>query len=292
MTGDAPAGAKMTGDARKLAQDHLRAWCDGDPEAVAATAASYADPDSGGVLSGPALAAHAAATLARFRGPGFETGHLVGDADAAVLGWTLRADHREPYLGMPATGGRAEVSGTDLVTVDGRGAHVRRSYDRLALAESLGYTARFVPAADEVREFGVSARAGSARTERPGALVLTWLEVRDDAEAAEVDLLSVEIVKSLRAARGFLGLTTFDLGDRKYTLSAYDRLESVRAVHARPHQRAMRRFFKSGLCERVHTSVWRPVSARDYARCPGCAATVRTDAACGCGWTPAAVPTL
>ncbi|MEW9555568.1 ester cyclase [Nonomuraea sp. NPDC050783] len=279
-------------DARKLAQDHLQAWRDGDPEAVAATAASYADPDSGGVLTGPDLAAHAAATLDRFRDPGFEVERVIGDADAAAVRWTLRADHRAAYLGMPATGGRAEVTGTDLVTVDAAGAHVRRSYDRLALAGSLGHTARFVPAADETREFGVSARAGTARTERPGALVLTWLEVRDDAEAAEVDLLSVEIVKSLRAARGFLGVTTFDLGDRKYTLSAYDRLESVRAVHARPHQRAMRRFFKSGLCTRVHTSVWRPVSARDYARCPECATPVRTDAACGCGWTPAAVPTL
>ncbi len=35
----------------------------------------------------------------------------------------------------------------------------------------------------------------SARTDRPGAFTLTWLQVRDPAEAAEVDLLSVEIVK-------------------------------------------------------------------------------------------------
>ncbi|KAB8191014.1 hypothetical protein FH608_033425 [Nonomuraea phyllanthi] len=281
-------------DARKLAEEHLQAWRDGDAGAVAATAATYADPDTGGVLSGPALAAHAAATLARFRNPRFEVERVAGDQDAAAVFWTLRADHRDSYLGMPATGGEVTVTGTDLVTAGPDGAHVRRAFDRLALAGSLGYTARFVPEADEVRQFGVSARASSGRTERPGALVLTWLEVRDDAEAAEVDLLSVEVVKSLRAARGFLGVTTFDLGDRKFTLSAFDRPESVRAIHARPHQRAMRRFFKGGLCTRVHTSVWRPISARDLARCPDCSALVQvgTDAACDCGWSPAAEPTL
>ncbi|MFG1709979.1 ester cyclase [Nonomuraea sp. M3C6] len=281
-------------DARKLAEDHLQAWRDGDPGAVAATAVTYSDPDTGGVLEGPALTAHAAAVLARFRNLRFEVDRVVGDQDAAVVSWTLRADHRDAYLGMPATGGAITVSGTDLVTVDGNGAHVRRGFDRLALAEALGYTARFVPGADEAREFGVSARAATGRTERPGALVLTWLEVRDDAEAADVDLLSVEIVKSLRAARGFLGVTTFDIGDRKFTLSAFDRPESVRAIHARPHQRAMRRFFKGGLCTRVHTSVWHPVTARDFARCPDCSAVVAvgTDAACGCGWTPDAASTL
>ncbi|MEV4066797.1 hypothetical protein AB0J22_42270, partial [Nonomuraea dietziae] len=180
----------------------------------------------------------------------------------------------------------------DLVTAGAGGVHVQRVFDRLALAEALGYTARFVPAADATREFGVSARAATGRTERPGALVLTWLEIRDDAESAEVDLLSVEIVKSLRASRGFLGVTTFDVGGRKFTLSAFDRPESLRAVHARPHQRAMRRFFKGGLCTRVHTSVWYPVTVRDYARCPGCAQVVAAGSACGCGWTPDDASTL
>ncbi|GAA3444546.1 ester cyclase [Planomonospora venezuelensis] len=281
-------------DARKIAEEHLRAWSDGAPEAVAAAVASFSDPDSGGPVAATALAAYAAAVLGRFRNLRFEVERVVGDAGAAVASWTLTADHRDTYLGIPATGGAVTVRGTDLVTVDADGAHVRRGFDRLALAGALGYGARFVPESDGTREFGVSARAATGRTGRPGALVLTWLEVRDDAEAADVDLLSVEIVKSLRAARGFLGVTTFDIGDRKYTLSAFDRPESVRAVHARPHQRAVRRFFKSGLCTRVHTSVWRPVRARDYARCPDCAAVVATgaDAACPCGWTPGDAPTL
>ncbi|MEU4329875.1 ester cyclase [Nonomuraea dietziae] len=279
-------------DARKTAEAHLEAWQAGDAAAVAACAGTYADPDCAGPLAGEALAAHAAATLARFRNLSFEVDRVTGDGDAAAVSWRLTADHREAYLGMPAAGGAVTVSGLDLVTAGPDGVHVQRVFDRLALAEALGYTARFVPAADATREFGVSARAATGRTERPGALVLTWLEIRDDAESAEVDLLSVEIVKSLRASRGFLGVTTFDVGGRKFTLSAFDRPESLRAVHARPHQRAMRRFFKGGLCTRVHTSVWYPATVRDYARCPGCAQVVAAGSACGCGWTPDDASTL
>ncbi|GAA4536433.1 MULTISPECIES: ester cyclase [Nonomuraea] len=281
-------------EVRKVVEAQLAAWSAGDPAAVAATVASYADPDSGGVLSGDGLAGYAARVLGRFAGQRFLVERMVGGEDEVAVFWTLRADHRGAYLGMPATNGTVTVSGTDLVTLDHDGAHVRRSYDRLALAEALGYAARFVPAADETRQYGMSARVPTGRTERPGALVLTWLEIRDDAEAADVDLLSVEIVKSLRASRGFLGAATFDAGDRKFTLSAFDRPESLRAVHARPHQRAMRRFFRSGLCTRVHTSVWYPASARDYARCPSCAAVVATreGAACACGWTPEDAATL
>ncbi|MBP2707923.1 ester cyclase [Microbispora sp. RL4-1S] len=281
-------------DARKIAQHHLEAWCAGDADAVAAGIASYADPDTGGPLTGERLRAHATSVLTRFRDLRLTADVITGDADAAAVSWTLRAGHREAYLGMPATGGAVEVRGTDLVTRDGDGVHVRRCYDRLEVAEALGYRARFFPEADGTREFGVSARVSTGRTERPGALALTWLEIRDDAEAADADLLSVEIVKSLAAARGFLGVSTFDLGDRKFTLTAFDRPESLRSVHARPHQRAVRRFFKGGLCTRVHTSVWLPSVIRDYARCPDCAAVVAvgTGAACACGWEPGHAPML
>ncbi|MDR8412914.1 ester cyclase [Nonomuraea sp. 3-1Str] len=295
MTAQPPTPApEAAADVRKAAEAHLDAWRAGDAGAVAAAVATYEDPDSGGALAGAALAEHVTRTTARFRNARFAVDRVTGDADAATVSWTLLADHRESYLGMPATGGAVTVSGADLVTRDERGVHVRRLFDRLALAEALGYTARFVPGADEAREFGVSARAATGRTDKPGALVLTWLEIRDDAEAADVDLLSVEIVKSLRSSKGFLGVTTFDIGARKFTLSAFDRPESLRAVHARPHQRAMRRFFKGGLCTRVHTSVWYPATIRDYARCPACGTVVAAgkDAACACGWAPEDASTL
>ncbi|MFI0424806.1 ester cyclase [Spongiactinospora sp. 9N601] len=269
----------------KLAHDHLKAWEAGDATGVAHTVRSYTDPDTAGPLSGAELEEHAGAVMERLRGLRFEVEHVVEGPEAAVVSWTLRADHRTAYLGIPAAGRSFEVTGTDLVT---GGAHVRRCFDRLAVAEALGYGPRFVPAADEVREYGVSARMTAAKVAPPGALALTCLQVGDRAEAAEVDLLSVEVVKSMRASTGFLGLATFDIGDRKFTLSAFDRPESVRAVNARPHQRAMRRFFRGGLCTRALISHWLPAAIREYARCPGCAGvvTVEDGTACNCGWVP------
>jgi hypothetical protein len=272
-------------DARNIAERHLEAWQSGDAEAVAASVAAYSDPDTGAELSGDALVKHATETLARFHRLKFVVEEITGDGDAATVWWTLQADHRAPYLGIPGTGGTVSVRGADVVS---EGPRVRRIFDRLAVAEALGYTARFVPEADEVRQFGVSARVPTGRTEPPGALTVTWLEVRDGAEAADVDLLSVEVVKSLQASKGFLGLATFDVGDRKFTVTAFDRPESVRAVHARPHQRSVRRFFKGGLCARVLTSVWVPTLIREYARCPACDTVVKVgpDKSCACGWVP------
>lgn len=279
-------------DMRQIAEGHLKAWRSGDAEAVAASVDAFGDPDTAGPLSGDALAAHAAEVLARFANLRLHVEHLVVTEEVAVLSWTMEADHRASYLAMPAVGGSVRITGTDLLTREGDTVRVQRHFDRLAVAAALGFEARFVPEADEDREFGVSARTTLGRTARPGALALTWLEIGDGAQAAEVDLLSVEVVKALRASKGFLGASTFDIGNRKFTLSAFDRPESVRAVHARPHQRAMRRFFKGGLCTRALTSIWLPATVSEYARCPDCETVFAADfsteagAACGCGWVP------
>ncbi|MGX7825650.1 nuclear transport factor 2 family protein [Actinokineospora sp. 24-640] len=258
---------------------HLAAWRDGDPDAAAAAVASFTDPDTDKPLSGHALAAHAREWLARFPGT-FEF-----TVDGPVVSWTLTAAHRDSYLGMPGTGAELVVTGVDVLTEREDGLHVRRGFDRLAVAEALGYTAKFVPREDGDREFGVSTRT-PGRPGTPGAITLTWLDVRDDDEGADVDLLSVEVVKALRASRGFLGAGTFDIGNRKYTLTAFDKPDSVRAVHARAHQRAMRRFFKGGLCTGAYTSVWTLARESHFARCGGCDTMTAAGKTCDCGWTP------
>ncbi|AUS77258.1 hypothetical protein C1701_01490 [Actinoalloteichus sp. AHMU CJ021] len=281
-------------DPRQTALRHLRAWEEGDIAALTDLVDDYQDPDLPDPVSGDDLAAHAQRVLARFAGPRFTVDRVVADGTSAHVSWTLRADHRAAYLGMPATGGTAHVAGTDLLTTQDGRTEVRRAFDRMALAASLGYQPRYVPSADTERQFGISSRTLRNPTGEPEALVLTWVQVRDDDESAEVDLLSAEVMKSMRPARGFLGAATFDLGDRRFTLSAFDRPESIRAVHARPHQRAMRRFFRGARYGRAFTSVWSRTSTRDYARCEGCGVVVAVhDAAtCDCGRTLPPEPLL
>lgn len=268
------------------------AWRAGDPAAVADAVASFADPDTPEPVAGADLVAHVEAVLTRFPDLALDFAPPADAGDTAVLTWTLSATHRAPYLGVPGTGGAASVSGADVLTaVDGE-VRVRRYFDRVALAASLGQSAKFLPARDELREYGVSARTPSGRTAYPGVLAFTYLDVRDDAEGPEVDLLSTEVVKSLRASQGFLGSGTFEMGNRKYTLTAFDRIESVRAVHARPHQRAMRKFFRGGLCTGAYTSVWTLDRQSVHVRCPDCREVVDVSAGrtCACGTTPTPGP--
>ncbi|MFY1699588.1 ester cyclase [Solwaraspora sp. WMMA2101] len=277
----------MTTKLAQIARAHLDAWQAADADAVAGTVDSYQDPDTAGAIGGDDITRHATEFLHRFRNARFEVRHAVADETTVVLAWTMSAEHRAAYRGVPATNTTLSIDGVDTVARLGETVRVTRQFDRLALLEALGYQSRSLPADETDRYFGTSSRIRSGRTARPGALVLTSLQIRDDAESAEVDLLVSPIVTALRAARGFLGMSTFDIGDRKFTLSTFDTPEAVRAVHARPHQRAVRRFFQGGLCLRSMTSVWQSTSVHDFARCPRCAAVVAVHKGptCECGWS-------
>ncbi|ONI90733.1 SnoaL polyketide cyclase [Saccharothrix sp. ALI-22-I] len=268
------------------------AWRERDAAAVAAAVAEFADPDTPEPVGGADLVAHVEAVLTRFPDLALDFAPPADAGDTAVLTWTLAATHRAPYLGMPGTGGAAAVVGADVLTVVDGAVRVRRHFDRVALAASLGHTSRFLPAREDMQEYGVSARTATGRPDYPRVLTFTYLDFRDDVEGPEVDLLSTEVVKSLRASQGFLGVGTFEIGARKYTLTAFDRPESVRAVHARPHQRAMRKFFRSGLCTGAYTSVWTLERESFFLRCPDCQEVVDAGAGktCACGTTPTPDP--
>ncbi|MBB3052456.1 hypothetical protein FHS23_003490 [Prauserella isguenensis] len=277
---------------RDTAQRWLDAWRAGSVTELTAVAESFSDPDTDGAVSGAELAEHLAGVLRRFPRWPLDAETTAETDDTIVLTWTVTAAHRAPYLGIPSAGGDATISGVDVLTRSAGRVSVTRRFDRLALARSLGYDARFLPPSTDVVDYGISMGAGSSRTAAPGALTLTWLDVHDDEEGADVDLLTYEVVKSLRHSKGFLGAAIFEIGGRRYTLSAFTTLDAVRAVHAKPHQRAMRRFFRGGLCTGAYTSVWSLERDSVYLRCAGCSAVVPGDRACDCGNEPSARPLI
>ena len=257
---------------------HLDAWSAADPDAVAATAALFTGPGTGTALTDTALREHAADLLARLDGPRFTVRDVLRGATGAALAWTLRAR-------CAATGADVVVDGVDEVRTGPDGPRVVRHHDPAGL-----------PGAGAGEwEHGTATRRADGRTGAVGALSLTRLTVADDAESAEVDRLSVETVRAMWASRGVLGVATFDIGRDKYTVTAFDGVDAVRAVHSRAHQRAMRRFFRSGLCRGAWTGVFSPVRVHVHERCPDCGTTVRTDPAsagsdtpsCPCGSRPA-----
>ncbi|MCG8926918.1 ester cyclase [Lentzea sp. CC55] len=276
----------------EIAARWAAAWRERDAAAVADAVAEFSDPDTPEPVAGAGLVAHVEAVLTRFPDVVLDFAPAADSGGTAVLTWTLTGTHRAPYLGIPGTGGTARVDGVDVLTVVDGAVRVRRHFDRVALASSLGHTARFLLSRDEVQEYGISARTTMDRTDYPRVLTFTYLDVRDDVEGAEVDLLSTEVVKSMRASKGFLGVSTFEIGTRKYTISAFDRPESIRAVHARPHQRSLRKFFRGGLCTGAYTSVWVLERETLHLRCPGCEEMVDAGAGktCACGTTPTPDP--
>jgi predicted ester cyclase len=274
---------------RALAHRHLDAWNHHDPDEIAATAGAFAAPDAPERICGNALRRYAETLLNGLGDLRFEAGRMVGDDSHLLVPWTLEVAHRGRYLGIPPTGATARIGGTDEVVRFGGGIAVTRVYDRLALAEALGLRVRIQPPDDPAREFGASTRVRGAGTGPPGALVVTRLRPRDEAQSDEVDQLSVEIIRTLRASRRFLGTVGVDVGEDKYTISAFENLDAVSVVHGRAHQRAVRRMFRSGLTTRALTSVWAPVSRREYVRCPTCGTVERwsgSGPSCQCGWQP------
>ncbi|EHR62787.1 nuclear transport factor 2 family protein [Saccharomonospora cyanea] len=285
----------------ETARSWVSAWRDGSAEEVAAVVTSFADPDTPEPVTGEALRHHLDTVFLRFPKWTLEVESVADAGSTAVITWTLSAPQRASYLGIPVTGGDAAVTGVrgcDVLTLVAGQVHARRYYDRLDVADSLGHSARFLPPPTRELQYGTSFRSGTDRATRPAAFTLTWLDVRDEEEGADVTLLSTEVVRSLSTTKGFLGAAIFEIGDRKYTLSAFDSLAAVRAVHARPHQRAMRRFFRGGLCTGAYTSVWQLERDSLYVRCPSCDTMVSAPpdaagadgASCDCGWTPPPSP--
>ncbi|WP_277209534.1 ester cyclase [Isoptericola croceus] len=280
----------MTTDAPLLATEWAGAWTARDAPRIADLADEYADPDAPHTLGGQELQDHVEQTFSRFPDLVVDFAAPLLAEGTVVLGWSARGSHRVSYLGIAPTNRIAEFSGVDVLRVDDDGVRARRHFDRVEVAESLGHRGMFVPDGGDGMRFGYCAQVPPRRVARPGALTLTWVESRDDAEAADADLLSTEVVRSLRTTKGFLGANIFDIGRRKYTLTAFDDPASIRAVHARPHQRSMRRFFQGGLFAGAYTSVWTPVRDSLYLRCPECSTLVEHSGqqqGCECGATPA-----
>ncbi|MBF8186917.1 ester cyclase [Nonomuraea sp. K274] len=281
-------------DAHQAAVLHMDAWNGHDPARVAATADLFDAPGTGGPVAGEELRAHAAELFEAFPGLKFGIDVEASGPGHAVLSWTLDVEQLGRYLGVPPTQATATISGTDTVRAGHGRVHVARAFDRLDLLDRLGIQVSPQPQPIRGWEYGLGSRLETTRAERPGALVLTRLDAADQQEEEQVGMLSAAVTAGLRNSRGFLGAAELHVGGRMYTLSAFDRPESTRAVHMKPHQRAVRRFFRSGLCTGGAVTVWTPLRISDYVRCPGCGSLNELSATpqCACGRTPGPRPLL
>src|SRR5262249_60787192 len=117
-----------------------------------------------------------------------------------------------------------------------------RSFDELAVADTLGLQTIVEPYGDGDLTFGHSMRSWVSKT-KPGALGMTWLLARDETEKLAIRGRARETIKHFREVPGFIGIVTGFAGLHGFTLTAWESDEALRLpTHSGPHSEAIAPF--------------------------------------------------
>ena len=105
----------------EVAQRYFDGWNRRDPDAVLATMApdgTYADPTTGGPLSGDAFAGYMKGLFSAFPDVSFEIAS-VGQAapDLVAAQWVMRGTNTGSMYGLPPTGKPVTLHGADFIRV-------------------------------------------------------------------------------------------------------------------------------------------------------------------------------
>jgi len=284
---------ETTGPPLAAARRYFDAWNRRDPEAIAATFAeggTYSDPTTEGDLTGPAIAGYAAALVTGFPDLSFEIVSEGATASAVAAEWVMRGTNTGPLRGAPPTGASVALPGADVITVeDGAIRSVRGYFDRQEMLQQLGLKLVVQPPAAGPVSYGTSAYVQPGRPTRPGAVSLTWIDARSDAEALQIQTTTrQDVVPELARMPGFISTVLARAGDRLFTISAWESSEAAGGLMRSPgHRSAMQRFFRGELGSAVHTGVWVPERLNVlWVQCPSCAEIVdsdRPEGTCACG---------
>ena len=277
-------------DATATAVRYFEAWNARDPDAIAAVLTedgTYSDPAVPQGLDPPATAAYAAGLFAAFPDLAFDVDDITAGDDGRVWArWVMTGTNSSPFSGLPPTGRRVSLPGADLVRVrEDRVAEVRGFFDSAGVPRQLGMQVIVQPAVVGPFRFGVSTYVAKASTE-PGAVSLTVLEARSEQEQEDVRELSRQTVQELMGSPGFISWLGVTVGDRMYTITAWETADDVAVMRRNgPHVEAMRRFFEGELAVGGQTGVWTAHRLNGlWVRCVECSAmALAVDGRCPSG---------
>jgi heme-degrading monooxygenase HmoA len=263
----------MRDEAITVIDKFYEAWNRHDPAAVAApfgATGAYADPLTRVDLCGDNLTDHVHSVLDVIRDLRIVVNRTISDEDTAAVVWTIDGtwDGKLGPLTVAETPVRFE--GTDVFDFErGRLRRVRRSFDQLAVADTLRLQTIVEPYSDGAITFGHSIRTWVSKA-KPGALGMTWLLARDETEKLAIRARARDIIKHFRDVPGFIGIVTGFAGLHGFTLTAWETEDALRAAtHSGAHSEAMHAFRQDGLSGGVFTSVWEPIRLnRMWIRCP------------------------
>jgi len=209
------------------AQRYFEAWNRRDPSAIVAAFAeggTYSDPAAGQELRGPAIAEYAGSLFTAFPDLSFEPVSTVlnGNGMMAVR-WLMRGTNNGSLQGNPPTGRTVSLPGADFIVVEGDSIRsVQGFFDQKSLVEQLGLQAMIVPTALGPFTFGYSVRMQSGKRTKPGAVSLTWLDVRSDVNEREVRERGMHVVGDQMARMpGFISWVGPVVDHRMFTITAW-----------------------------------------------------------------------
>ena len=278
-------------DARDVAQRWFDAWNSRDPEAIAAVMAddgTYTDPAVPDGLGPRETAAYAAGLFAAFPDLSFTVEGEGACGEGTVLAeWRMRGANGGSFNGLPPTGRAVDLPGADVIRVeDDRVRSVGGYFDSAVVPRQLGLQVVVQPAELGPFRFGVASHVARATT-RPGAVSLTVLQARTPEEQAEVRERSRAVVVDLLREPGFVSWLGVVVGDRMYTITAWEGPDDPEVLRRSPaHREAMDRFLRGDLAAGGQTGVWAPQRLNGlWGRCESCGRMGRPEEeeTCPCG---------
>ena len=192
-----------------------------------------------------------------------------------------------PY-GLPPTRASIALPGVDVIILNGSGlASVQGYFSESTLLNKLGAQGGVRPRSSEPVAFGVAIRVRTDRRRTPGAISLTWIDIRSEEEHDEVLQRSHAVVSDMTQMAGFLGWIGVRVGKREYTITGWADPQDVAELGRKPqHREAVERIFGSDLASATTpasgcpTTSIRSVSA---ARDAGDWTFVANSTNCACG---------
>jgi hypothetical protein len=159
----------------------------------------------------------------------FELHVTAVDEPHVVAQWTMTGTQFGPLNGLPPTEARIKLPGIDVITLGESGLlSVEGYFDQRTLLEQLGAQVTVQPANVGPLAFGTSIRLRSSNTSVPGALTVTWMDVRSEQEGEDVKERAGAIAAELARAPGFIGWIGVGIAERLYTLTLWEDPEAIR----------------------------------------------------------------
>jgi steroid delta-isomerase-like uncharacterized protein len=264
-----------------VAQSYFDGWNRRDPAAVLATMASngtYADPTTGGPLSGDAFAGYMSRLFSAFPDVSFEVASIgLAAPDLVAAQWIMRGTNTGSMSGLPPTGKSIDVKGADFIRVTGdKIRSIDGYFDSGAVPKQLGLQ--------------LIARVSTNGNIKPGALSVTAITPRDTEDENNIRQLSRQIAAELPAMKGFIGWVGATVANRMLTIAAWENASDPEQLMDRgKHPEAMKKFFGGELGESAYTSVYTVARTNTrWVRCPSCKAVAdhaTQQGVCKCGAT-------